>query len=655
MLKASCTAGDSPDGASKSSVPKKKLSRPYQDPYFATREGKRGLAKRLWEANMVRFCRRRRGPTVRCFCVVKKLDSQGVPILRLIMDLRGTNDHFVDPPYTSLANGAGFGFVDLSSDILQGRRLTSFAGDIPDYFYRLEIIEGLSEFFCLAGITAQELARLVGVDPPPSTHKFVGLRIIPMGFNWAPWIAQICAEDIIAHVVKVYPLLRDYDFLQHGSVTPQFFCLESGRPLSQTNGNAYVYIDDFGGWLLVKNLKLPAFRKGDAARPIPISPEAKADCDRMCAEFRSRGLDVHKIQFGLPENLGYKVIEEKPSKKAGQYTYVLRGQDSKLEPLITKTAVVLRRNQVSAHQLSRIIGSWTWLCLLNRPLLSIFETCYQFVRENWIHKHENVPLWESVAGELQCLLGCLPFLQANMSQSWAETVYEVDAGPTTCAVIRSKSGKNNTISQADLRVIGSLAERGGWLINDAMTASPVAERIERRLVSLDEDGNFVSRRPSAPVEIPEKWFNPKLWKVAFTTPSIPGQHNTPSEVRCVALAVMHALKGIDDHWGKRLACFSDAGAATGCYSKGRSGSEQCNGYCRQVACCLFLSDIRLFLRWVSSAHNCADGPSRGMRRPGVALETVSKAEAARVKVWQEFADARDERVTEAFSAFDEAD
>ena len=64
----------------------------------------------------------------------------------------------------------------------------------------------------------------------------------------------------------------------------------------------------------------------------------------------------------------------------------------------------------------------------------------------------------------------------------------------------------------------------------------------------------------------------------------------------------------------------------------------------------------LYLRWVASAHNCADGPSRGMRRPGVALETVSKAEAARAKVWQEFADDRDERITEAFSAFDrEAD
>ena len=104
--------------------------------------------------------------------MVKKLDPNGVPILRLIMDLRGTNDHFVDPPYTSLANGAGFGFVDLSSDVLEGRRLTSFAGDIPDYFYRLEIIEGLSEFFCLAGITAQELASLVGVEPPPRTHRW---------------------------------------------------------------------------------------------------------------------------------------------------------------------------------------------------------------------------------------------------------------------------------------------------------------------------------------------------------------------------------------------------------------------------------------------------------------------------------------------------
>ena len=155
--------------------------------------------------------------------------------------------------------------------------------------------------------------------------------------------------------------------------------------------------------------------KADKLRAIRLSPEAKADCDRMCAEFRSRGLDVHKISFGLPENLGYKLVEGRD--EDGNYSYVLRGQDSKIEPLILKTILVLRNNQASALQLSRLIGSWTWLCLLNRPLLSIFDMCYQFVRENWDRQHEIVPLWESVAGELQCLLGCLPFIQAEMSLS----------------------------------------------------------------------------------------------------------------------------------------------------------------------------------------------------------------------------------------------
>ena len=106
-------------------------------------------------------------------------------------------------------------------------------------------------------------------------------------------------------------------------------------------------------------------------------------------------------------------------------------------------------------------------------------------------------------------------------------------------------------------------------------------------------------------------------------------------MRCVALAVMHAIKNFDDHWDKRLDCFSDAGAAIGFFSKGRSRSKACNHFCRQVARCLFLANIRLCLRWVASEHNCADGFSRGLPRPGVEPSTVSKAAVARAKVWAE--------------------
>ena len=350
----------------------------------------------------------------------------------------------------------------------------------------------------------------------------------------------------------------------------------------------------------------------------------------------------------MPSNLGYEVVESRD--ESGNYDYVLRGQDKKLEPLIVSTANILRRSRASALKVSRLVGSWTWLCLLNRPLLSIFATCYNFVNENWHRKHEAVPLWDSVASEFQALLGCLPFLQANLSLSWSDIVYEADAGPNLCPVIRSK---RNVTSQEELRTLGCRAERGGWLIQPEMTSSPVADLLERRLVDFDEDsGEFRSLRPTQPAEIPEKWFDPKRWRLVFNAPAVPGQHNTPSEVRCVALAVMHAIKNYDAHWDKRFLLFSDAGAAIGAFAKGRSTSEECNHYCRQAACCLFLANIRLYLRWVGSAHNCADGPSRGMSRPGVAPATVSKAQAARAKVWADACGREDAEAGEALSADD---
>ena len=168
--------------------PESKKSRAYEDLFFRARAGKEGLAVRLWKTDMIRFTKTRRGPGIRCFCVVKKLDDAGDPILRLIMDLRKTNLLFVSPPYTSLANGAAFGFVDLSSSVLEGSRLTSFCGDVPDSFYRLELHPGLSEYFCLDWIQAKRLAQLVGVDLPGPGFEYCALRVIPMVFGHPGWL-----------------------------------------------------------------------------------------------------------------------------------------------------------------------------------------------------------------------------------------------------------------------------------------------------------------------------------------------------------------------------------------------------------------------------------------------------------------------------------
>ena len=159
----------------------KDLPKIYEDPLFASREGKLGLAKALYSANMIRFVPRQRGPAVKCFTVVKKVDPEtGKVILRLIMDLRGTNAFFGKPPFCNLANASSFAYIELSEDVLEGGKLAAWGGDIPDFFYRLEIPPDMSEFFCLDGLTAADLCKELGL-PPPRTLIVVSLC------GWCAW------------------------------------------------------------------------------------------------------------------------------------------------------------------------------------------------------------------------------------------------------------------------------------------------------------------------------------------------------------------------------------------------------------------------------------------------------------------------------------
>ena len=103
------------------------------------------------------------------------------------------------PPFCNLANAANFAYIDLSSDVLRGGRLISWQGDIPNFFYKLRIPHGLSEFFCLEGVTAKELYSALGEELPPGTvGNKLAIQVVCMGWSWAPYLAQTAAEDVLS-------------------------------------------------------------------------------------------------------------------------------------------------------------------------------------------------------------------------------------------------------------------------------------------------------------------------------------------------------------------------------------------------------------------------------------------------------------------------
>ena len=112
----------------------------FQDFGLRNRKELARLVLRLFRAGMVRGIKKRRGPVgITMFTVVKRADVQ-----RLILDMRRVNRLFRKPPSCHFASLEAFVGLDLSgvdSDV----PVVGFAGDVPDYFYRLALPEWLHE------------------------------------------------------------------------------------------------------------------------------------------------------------------------------------------------------------------------------------------------------------------------------------------------------------------------------------------------------------------------------------------------------------------------------------------------------------------------------------------------------------------------------
>ena len=70
--------------------------------------------------------------------------------LRIIIDTRMSNAHFVPPRSTKLPSPAAFSQIDITAD--NGKSLKFVHADIENAFYGMAIPEGLSQYFGLPGV-----------------------------------------------------------------------------------------------------------------------------------------------------------------------------------------------------------------------------------------------------------------------------------------------------------------------------------------------------------------------------------------------------------------------------------------------------------------------------------------------------------------------
>ena len=96
---------------------------------------------------------------------------------------------------------------------------------------------------------------------------------------------------------------RRYKFLRHMDITLQFFDA-AGRSIALRSGVLYVYIEDFGGWAVLPKVEAPSLSLREAY------PAIENDLAAVRSRLNDVGFGCHKEAMGLPDALGYQVIQK---------------------------------------------------------------------------------------------------------------------------------------------------------------------------------------------------------------------------------------------------------------------------------------------------------------------------------------------------------
>jgi len=196
--------------------------------------------------------------------------------------------------------------------------------------------------------------------------------------------------------------------------------------------------------------------------------------------------------------------------------------------------------------MEQLLGKWTWACLVNRPSLSVFNSVYRFVERS---RNRIFAIWPSVENELRTIMDLAPLLFTSLSDPWFHRAIATDA---------SEWGQG--------------------------------------VVATDMPSDFHN-------------FSSSKWTTIIASPWTREEHINILEVRSVYTAVRWVLSSLNCI-RRRIYILCDSQVTVGCISKGRSSSNSLLPRLRQLASVVLASGVRLYLHWIPSELNPADGPSR---------------------------------------------
>ena len=118
---------------------------------------------------------------------------------RLVWDCRVPNRRFKAPPPMAMGSGAAWANLEIENNNDDVMYIAQ--SDVKDFFYALTLWPGLATYFSLPPMPSDLRVKLGGALPagqavPASGWVWPHLRVAPIGWSWAFWVAQRVRQHI---------------------------------------------------------------------------------------------------------------------------------------------------------------------------------------------------------------------------------------------------------------------------------------------------------------------------------------------------------------------------------------------------------------------------------------------------------------------------
>lgn len=520
------------------------------------------IMQELAQTGMTRYLEASEVVAVNSYFGVDK--APGAP-LRFILNGTSANSLLREPDKVSLPSPSLLADLHLP----EGETLFLAKTDLSDYFYTFQIPEYLVPYFCLPPVSSTAAGL-----PGPEREVFPALVALPMGCSWS----MLWAQDAHMHCLlqSESPFLDPGNFL--GTSQAGELSYSSSLVLSRDRPFLIVYCDDLIIGSLSRLVTVGAF-------------------DAACAAIAKSGFHRKPAKDVLPPPdgvfpppvvcLGFEVTAD------GK---VLPKQESTLR-LLLATRNVVQGAHISPHSLSKIVGSWVWLLLIARPLLSILDATFSFLYPPG--SDSSSPLSKSrvsppidVRNELYALMVLSPFMVVDMTVPFLDTVVAFDASSTGTGVSYTRASPEEVLSMAAMRV-----NRGAY------TAVTDLKKVAPGEASGDDDLPFVTSVSAWGV------LNPSRWRTAVSSAVRYEAHINKLELR-TGLTALDWVSRQASGFRSRAIKLSDSMVSVGALAKGRSSSRVLNRQLRRYAAMFVATFIRSVYAWLPTWINPADEPSR---------------------------------------------